>query len=1554
MNRKPIIRFFISSTFVDMEMERNILRKIFHRINIEYQRKGWQIEHVDLRWGIRNEASINNQTMRICLKELERCQTLSPQPNFIILLGERYGWIPLPEIITHDEMTSLYKLAVTEEKELLNDYYKEDSNQLTEKCYSLMSKDYCGLHPNLFEERVEKPLHRLMKRYADTLSPNDPTIGKFIHSATAQEIDNGALSSVSPNAQVLAYFRSLSDIPHEKQSTFCAKDENEQLSMNQLKGNIRKKLSHENLFEPNTIDYNHYIHPSYQKYFEDEIEKRLRRLIEKEMAKHQIDDLKYEIKEHFDIASQIAERSVCRADKLGQIMDYINRDEATPPLWIIAEKGMGKTTLMAQIVSQCQSVNNTVVIPRFCGYTKYSCDARFFLLYLWKELREHLDKNPFAFEPDMYRILFGQRYGIFDWDFVFEPFDYFLSTWKHLPPPTRYIIILDGLNELDINRTPWFTQMEWLPKSHLPSNVKVIFTSDPCTSFPYEPNHVHIVKNWLKPLNEEERIIFLKQYLKENRRTLTDKQWKFVCSNARMMLEKYTNQVLEQMLGHGLASPLNLSLLANEMSQLHSYDNPPFNIFLSDFQAIAQFTLERLKQAQNHGKEMVELSLALIATSQLGVTDEEINTLLALDNDFYVQFNRNSLHSWKEINNQEKSLPSILWSRLKTDLSFFLIMRNSSAGYYIRFKHKEFKDLMKDETLLIRAKQLWITYFTAQWQQENRHALSELPRLLTERYLDTHQLEYLRLLIDLLSSYRFIMLKQKLLPGEILYDFNRIESLPDIPERIVNKMEKIENEAMSLSTCHTDEEFMYRAANFHQTSYLRQSIRNSGHALNPPLLENIMNDINLNDSIICYYDMSQIGKMPILSEDGKIIISLHHNNSESVMTIVANGTSSIITKAPQPIIWHGTDLAFHHYVILTTSECSVIRLSDKRIMYQYKRPLNNNACFEWGSFSINGNKLVFGGEHIPALIVNLGTYKTLQFNEAIGQSMLSADGEYLWEVTKEYFRRYDTNDWSSKGLSFDKVFNCLGINKEKVGSARILKGCSACIACIRTDCFMIIIRLENGNKWCFTPIYFQEPVSYTLIEQDEKYVWIFMQDGGSLLFDIKNDKFRIFKTYDIAAISQNKQTALSLERGVIFNYEKQKERMVQMNTENSGVNTLVSDSKGDIFIVSMGKRHTEISGNDLICYEKNGEKYTERLIQTPLTAINDYVAGCAFAPNGSCYAYSMHGTMPVGDLIIAGWPDNEVRHKECTSSCTALQFTSDSRYLVAASGDYIADGFLNLTLFTAQGEKMTEYKEVDNYNNNTGHNILLSPCNRYVLTGDKYESQIIDLVKHESLNLKEIRTGQSKISSLDIFPAWSFHPNGKWAYISNEENLYKIELTTGQSYIYPERGLLQFISPSGSYMFIKDVINNLWKVPIEGFGINAKRELIAQKVFLASAAICGEYLYILTYKHEILFTDYKGKILQKAYYDDCIRYKTTAKGIAIAKSDGRVQLFSPLPQYQSDHAYVFAIARWNLKEKKQESPSVICPICGTKHLCQHHEKEMTCNTCYAKLVINVN
>src|ERR1017187_952094 len=108
MTASRTIRLFVSSTFSDLKAERNALQeKVFPRLKQLCLTKGFRFQAIDLRWGISEEAGRDNKTMRICLRELRRCQQDRPKPNFLILLGNRYGWRPLPEIIPADSFERL-------------------------------------------------------------------------------------------------------------------------------------------------------------------------------------------------------------------------------------------------------------------------------------------------------------------------------------------------------------------------------------------------------------------------------------------------------------------------------------------------------------------------------------------------------------------------------------------------------------------------------------------------------------------------------------------------------------------------------------------------------------------------------------------------------------------------------------------------------------------------------------------------------------------------------------------------------------------------------------------------------------------------------------------------------------------------------------------------------------------------------------------------------------------------------------------------------------------------------------------------------------------------------------------------------------------------------------------------------------------------------------------------------------------------------------------------------------------------------------------------------
>ena len=122
-------RLFVSSTFSDLKAERNALQeKVFPRLRDLAAAHGCRFQAIDLRWGVSEEAALDQQTMNICLGEIQRCQKTSPRPNFIILLGNRYGWRPLPVEIPADEFELVFSHIPEGERGLVLQWYRLDEN----------------------------------------------------------------------------------------------------------------------------------------------------------------------------------------------------------------------------------------------------------------------------------------------------------------------------------------------------------------------------------------------------------------------------------------------------------------------------------------------------------------------------------------------------------------------------------------------------------------------------------------------------------------------------------------------------------------------------------------------------------------------------------------------------------------------------------------------------------------------------------------------------------------------------------------------------------------------------------------------------------------------------------------------------------------------------------------------------------------------------------------------------------------------------------------------------------------------------------------------------------------------------------------------------------------------------------------------------------------------------------------------------------------------------------------------------------------------------------
>lgn len=116
------ISIFISSTFNDMQAERDYIRKyIVPRLNEKLVQYKVSIQVIDLRWGINthdvHESEREAKILHVCMDLIKQTR-----PYFVALLGERYGWIPSASRI--EQIRKIF-----DEK---NQFFLEDDLSVTE------------------------------------------------------------------------------------------------------------------------------------------------------------------------------------------------------------------------------------------------------------------------------------------------------------------------------------------------------------------------------------------------------------------------------------------------------------------------------------------------------------------------------------------------------------------------------------------------------------------------------------------------------------------------------------------------------------------------------------------------------------------------------------------------------------------------------------------------------------------------------------------------------------------------------------------------------------------------------------------------------------------------------------------------------------------------------------------------------------------------------------------------------------------------------------------------------------------------------------------------------------------------------------------------------------------------------------------------------------------------------------------------------------------------------------------------------------------------------
>ncbi len=718
---RPVIRVFVSSTFSDMKHERNALEAdAFPKLEQLCQRHGFQFQAIDLRWGVSTEAGLDHRTMRICFDELRRAQEISPRPNFLILLGNRYGWRPLPEEISVEEFHTLEHAAAqipgSADKSavaVLREWYREDTNAVP-PVYLLQSRrqdlgdDQDYTHDAVWNQvqavlwtiiNRAMPPEQLQRRFDGAASDGSPpAIVRFQASATEQEIWHGALRVPDAREHVLAFFREIENLAafsDPKQiKDFVDVDPSGsvevalQTEQDRLKAELRQRLGSANVFrneaparlveaQDNQGGRTADVTTDHLAQLCADVVSRLSEIIQGQIEEYWRNtaqastdraarELEIEQREYERFAKERGgeESFVGRQVELQAILDYVGSDSRWP-LVIHGASGCGKTALLARASQEVAKTRKR--IERFIGVAPRSSDLRSLLSSLCQELRQ---RNPRADALPTE---------------IKELRDEFSQHLQAATPEQPLILFLDALDQLadaDNGRL-----LNWLPPGSLPAHVKLVVSclSDRATGDPAGQPYAELKRRQIPA----ENFINLDVLSEAEARLLLFDRW--LPKAGRKVSDDQRARIEQRLASPACRQPIFLKLLFEEVQLWHSYDPAP--VPGESVPALLGQLFDRLSQPTNHGPLLVNRVLGYLSASRHGLAENEILEILFADPEYRAKLNEATEQTRHELPPNAKRIPIALWSRLRFDLAPYLTERAAPGANVLTFYHRQVGEL---------------------------------------------------------------------------------------------------------------------------------------------------------------------------------------------------------------------------------------------------------------------------------------------------------------------------------------------------------------------------------------------------------------------------------------------------------------------------------------------------------------------------------------------------------------------------------------------------------------------------------------------------------------------------------------------------------------------------------------------------------------------------------------------------------------------------------------------------------------------------------------------
>ncbi|XP_061195706.1 uncharacterized protein LOC133203923 [Saccostrea echinata] len=709
---RSVVRIFISSTFSDMRAERNILsHEVFPKLKQLCLSKDLDFQVVDMRWGVTEDCQNDHSVDKICLQEVANCQKLSLGPNFVAIMGDRYGFRPIPTEISEEVFQTLREAVQKNDVKLnavklLETWYKLDENCLP-PMYILQPVRsqfpfFGDYSPGCDESRAQHT-QEWEKTFADlrdilksaALSSHqankltDKQLHEFYMSVTEKEIENGILDAKSPGQSVVVFHREIQcftnyedrmtkrHIDTTVENGKAVPDQEIKYLQGKLEEKVKQRIESKYFHDftvrwlPTGIDpkaseeHKQYL-DNFCEYFYNDLKSQI------EAADNERDfrpnrkagyysDFN-EVLHHLHFCDTKCQTFCGQENIMDSVKKYILDGAVRKPFVIYAPSGNGKTSVMAMIMQSLPEWFKNkphVGIIRFLGTSALTLNIYDVLLSVCGQLADVAQQ---IMEPVGYKSMKNIQ-------------EYMPRFWRKIANFLKkpIVILLDSLDQLSPLHHAY--GLQWLPTT-LPQNIKLVVSTLPKEHgildnlralLPDEKCYVEIPE-----LPLETGIAIINKYLSKQNKKITESQEKVLINTFKKC-----------------PGPLFLKLILDEALKWRSFTSP----HLVELEKTVQGAINKLfdNLEIKFGKVITSHALGYITIARDGISENELEDVLSCDDEALDDVYRYHNPPVEGI----VRIPPVLAARIRYDIKDYIVERISSDKYTMNWYHRQFIETAK-------------------------------------------------------------------------------------------------------------------------------------------------------------------------------------------------------------------------------------------------------------------------------------------------------------------------------------------------------------------------------------------------------------------------------------------------------------------------------------------------------------------------------------------------------------------------------------------------------------------------------------------------------------------------------------------------------------------------------------------------------------------------------------------------------------------------------------------------------------------------------------------